>query len=211
MKTGIAAIILAFGMGTCQAQTSQGIIRQPLVVIIGTPFSADKITQTTTPQLNGTLATRTVNGRDYRDSQGRTRQEDSIDSAGVWHFLRISDPVAGWVYAVHVHGKRYTANRSRLPSAQNLVTASRLGAVEYTRPNIGLQTIAGFLAVGHQNVAESSTLESWISPQLATTLMSKTTRSNRIVTTTLSNILLAEPDPQLFQPPQGYTFLDSGN
>jgi hypothetical protein len=209
MKAAVAAMVLAIGVGICQAQPSRGP-RQSLAVVTGTPFSADRITQTTWARLDGTPASETENGRYYRDSEGRIRIEGKLDGAGVWHTLEISNPVAGFVY--RVSGLRGNVGyRSPLPSTLDRETASRLGAAEAARPSIGTQTIAGMLALGHQNVLPGSASERWISPQLVTTLMSKATRSSRMTTITLSNIVLAEPGPGLFLPPQGYTFLDSGN
>ena len=213
MKLQLAAIILTVGIGTCLAQTSQEtLIRQPLVVIVGAPFTADSVTQTTWIKLDGTPGSETENGRVYRDSQGRTRKEGRLDSTGVWHTLEITDPVAGVVYRIPgIRAGRAVAYRTALPSKQIRSTASELGAVEAKRPNIGVQTIAGFTAVGHQESGSSkATSEQWISPQLMTALMTNRTTDRQMITTTLSNIRLVEPDPQLFQPPQGYIFADTG-
>ncbi len=213
MKLQFAAIILALGIGTCLAQTTQYTgIRQAFVVIVGEPFTADRLTQTAWIKLDGTPGTETENGRIYRDSQGRTRMEGRLDGAGAWQTLEITDPVAGIAYRIPgIRAGRVIAYRSPLPSKQIRETASELGAVEAKRANIGVQTIAGFTAVGHRESGSAKAIsELWVSPQLMTTLMSKRTTDRQMITTTLSNIRLIEPDSQLFQPPQGYTFLDTG-
>jgi hypothetical protein len=211
MKVELAVMILGLCLGNCQAQTSQsGGIRQSFVVVIGTPFSADRLTQTTWVKLDGTPGSEVENGRFYRDSQGRSRIEGKLDSAGVWHTLEITDPVAGFIYTIPAINKtgKNVAYRSSLPSKQTRATATQLGVGESARPNIGVQTMAGFTALGHQESGSSNvTSERWVSPQLMATLMSKTMTDKRMSTITLSNIQLVEPDPQLFQPPAGYTFL----
>ena len=211
MKTGLA-VVAFFGIGMCHAQTAQGLRKQPLVVVIGTPFSADRTIQTNLVKLDGSPTAEIDNGHFYRDSQGRTRTEGRLDSAGVWHTLEISDPVAGFVYRIPGIGKaRNMIYKVALPSSQIRRTASQLGDAEGKRPNIGVQTVAGFSAVGHQNVGSTATSETWVSPDLMTPLISTRVTSTRAFTITLSNVLIAEPDSRLFQLPQGYTVLDRGN
>lgn len=55
MKLQLAAIILTVGIGTCLgADRQETLIPQPLVVIVGAPFTADSVTQTTWIKLDGT-------------------------------------------------------------------------------------------------------------------------------------------------------------
>ena len=51
--------------------------------------------------------------------------------------------------------------------------------------------------------------ETWFSPDLKLTILMKTTdHRNGESTTRMTNLVLGEPDPSLFQPPAGYNIVD---
>ncbi len=51
--------------------------------------------------------------------------------------------------------------------------------------------------------------ESWMVPQLGTTILSKSTDPRfGDLTSELSNIVMSEPDPSLLRPPSGYRVID---
>lgn len=52
------------------------------------------------------------------------------------------------------------------------------------------------------------TSEFWTSPQLKLTVLSKTTSPRGDFSMRLTNLVAAEPDPMLFQPPAGYSIVD---
>jgi len=67
----------------------------------GAPYSADAVTETTQTLTDGNHITRKTTASMYRDSQGRTRREDSLAAIGPWaaagdppKHVFINDPVA---------------------------------------------------------------------------------------------------------------------
>jgi hypothetical protein len=68
--------------------------------VTGAPYSATAITTSTQTLSDGTHITRTIQAQVARDSEGRTRREESITGVGPWstggseqHLVSISDPV----------------------------------------------------------------------------------------------------------------------
>jgi hypothetical protein len=100
----------------------------------GTPYSAEVVTEHTQTLADGTHITQTtLRSKIFHDSQGRTRNEDSLhipgQAADFPSFIRIDDPVAGYLYTLDP--RRHTARRitSRPMSgvATNRVNATFLG------------------------------------------------------------------------------------
>jgi hypothetical protein len=67
----------------------------------GAPYSADAVTETTQTLTDGNRITRKTTASMYRDSQGRTRREESLGAIGPWaaagespKHIFINDPVA---------------------------------------------------------------------------------------------------------------------
>ena len=67
----------------------------------GAPYSAETITETSQALADGNRITRKSSGLLYRDGEGRTRREHSLDAVGPWatgkihKLISIEDPVAG--------------------------------------------------------------------------------------------------------------------
>ena len=67
----------------------------------GAPYSAETITETSQALADGNRITRKSSGLIYRDGEGRTRREHSLDAVGPWatgkthKLISIEDPVAG--------------------------------------------------------------------------------------------------------------------
>ncbi len=82
-------------------------------VVTGVPFTAQAVTQTTQTLPNGTHISRNLTATLYRDSQGRTRREETMGGAGplasnggaARQMVFIHDPVAAAAYALNPQNK----------------------------------------------------------------------------------------------------------
>ena len=82
----------------------------------GAPYSADAITETTQTLSDGNRITRKSTASVYRDSEGRTRREETLGAIGPWaaggdppQIISINDPVAGVNY--HLDPQAHTAHK----------------------------------------------------------------------------------------------------
>ncbi|HEY9182988.1 MAG TPA: hypothetical protein VIQ99_07295 [Gammaproteobacteria bacterium] len=96
--------IQAFG-GRIDILRGEGDI--PGVVVLDKPYSARSITQSTQTLADGNRITQRNEARIYRDSQGRTRREQTIGGVGPWQtagepvtMITINDPVADKSYVL---------------------------------------------------------------------------------------------------------------
>src|SRR5258707_243542 len=74
-------------------------------VVKGAPYTADAVTETVQTLTNGAHITRKSTAQLARDSEGRTRREQTLDAVGPWStsgeapkFITLTDPVAGVMY-----------------------------------------------------------------------------------------------------------------
>jgi len=86
----------------------------------GQPYSAEAVTETTQQLPDGNRITRTNRTMIYRDSEGRTRREETLQGIGPWAtadqqrtVIFIQDPVEGAHYVLHPQEK--TARKMPLP------------------------------------------------------------------------------------------------
>jgi TonB family protein len=78
-------------------------------VVKGAPFTADAVTESVQALADGNHMTRTTSTRLFRDSEGRTRREQSLNGIGAWgttsedvpQAISINDPVAGVNYVLN--------------------------------------------------------------------------------------------------------------
>src|SRR5262245_60904767 len=73
-------------------------------VVRGAPYSGEGVTTTTQTLADGTHIERTVRARFYRDSEGRTRREQTIlgmGALGESQAVSIVDPVSGVMYGLN--------------------------------------------------------------------------------------------------------------
>lgn len=98
-------------------------------VVTGAPYTADVVTETTQTLADGSHIRQSATSHVSRDSQGRTRQEQSLSglsaiagSASLPHLVFIHDPVAGISYAMNADAK--TATRSSIPQRMNRAGAA---------------------------------------------------------------------------------------
>ncbi|MFN2598412.1 MAG: energy transducer TonB [Pyrinomonadaceae bacterium] len=85
-------------------------------VVKGAPFTADAVTESVQTLADGNRITHTSSTRVYRDSEGRTRREQSTGGVGTWtsgedapQAIFIHDPVAGTGYILNP--KTHTAQK----------------------------------------------------------------------------------------------------
>ena len=88
-------------------------------LVKGAPYSAEAVTETTQMLVDGNRIARKNTAQVYRDSEGRTRREQSLDSVGPWasgkahKTIFINDPVAGVNYVLDPEAR--TARKITLP------------------------------------------------------------------------------------------------
>ena len=81
-------------------------------VVTGHPYSAEAVTETTQVLADGNRIARKTSASLYRDSEGRTRREQTLPSIGPWstagaavRTVFINDPVAGTAYSLNENDK----------------------------------------------------------------------------------------------------------
>ncbi len=90
-------------------------------VVTGAPYSAQATTETTQVLADGTRISRKTSSSVTRDSQGRTRREQSLELAGPWpsgdapQLVFINDPVTGVRYTVDASSRSVTKSSSSSP------------------------------------------------------------------------------------------------
>ena len=147
----------------------------------------------------------------------------------------ISDPVSGYSYYLDTTNR--IAHRIALPkpirfmpssavafsSSPTVISSISPGSKDVVTSSepLGTQILDGIQAQGYRTILTHpvgsmgndrpvvTTMENWISPEFNITILSKTTdpRSGESVRA-LVNIRLTEPDPSLFQVPEGYAIVD---
>ena len=199
--------------------------------VTGSPFSAQSSTETVQTLADGNRIDRTNTGMIYRDSEGRTRMEESFRhfgpmpaSGNAGPMVFINDPVSGMGYILNPNGKtaqQFTrpawkgarGQRGNGPQGQftprnnpNVTTQTETQSldgltVQYTRVT---RTIpAG--QIGNANPIQT-VFERWYSPDLQMVIKSVDTNPEFGTTTfQLMNINRSEPDASLFQVPSDYT------
>jgi hypothetical protein len=202
-------------------------------VVKGAPFSAQAITETTQTLADGNRIDQTRTTLVYRDSQGRTRRDDSLPALGplaasgtVHHAIFVNDPVAGVHYVLDPDQK--VAHRMSPPadikSLHEHIAAMHTGAKLADAPvteSLGTQTIEGLTVTGTRRTLTipagqignekpmQIVIESWYSPDLQMVIYSKRTDPRMGETVyQVTNIQRSEPDASLFQVPLDYTVQD---
>ena len=198
-----------------------------LRAMAGAPFSADVVSQSTQVQADGTPVTQESHGKMFRDSAGRTRSENEMESH---RFVTIVDPVQGTSTVLDVAAKSATV--FHLPSAPavsahkvNLAAPTQAGRARIQRltppgsEDLGTMMMEGFAVIGTRRAglseaakvsAANVVTESWFSKELKVDLLvSRQGPQSASRTTRLTNITPGEPDPTVFQVPADYTVRDN--
>ena len=194
----------------------------------GKPYSAQIMTETKQVLGDGTHIDRKSTGLVARDTDGRTRREQSFPGMGYLsasgaapHVVFINDPVAHVHYVLEPDTK--IARKMVPPTALDTVPGGpRKTAVgkpdEATTESLGTQTIEGVQAqgtrttrtipagaIGNDQPIQIIT-ERWFSPDLQTVVMMKhSDPRNGETTYQLTGINRSAPDASLFEVPADYT------
>jgi len=227
------AILLAVA-SVSVAQTAPAI---PLQTTSGTgftgaPYSGRATTVKEKTLTDGTRTTETSVELLWRDAEGRTRREliQNTDTGVEYRLINITDPVGG-VYLIWDDNEeiaRRVVGIWPLPSKQR-VTAPPSPVIQgkaETRPDfrneiLTPQEINGVYAVGSRwnrtihlegessNRVIEVTNELWISPDLRIIVrhIHDDPRTGK-ETTDVTDVVRGDPDPALFQAPEGYAVVD---
>ena len=206
-------------------------------VVKNAPYSADLVTESTQVLPDGNRIHQIVTAHFYRDSEGRTRREQPLNSlnslapnSNLPPVVFINDPVARFNYALN--SSDHSATRSAWirtgrggqskggppPGGRNRMANNQNVKVE----SLGRQTIEGVSAdgtrttmtipagqIGNDQPIQIVT-ESWYSPDLQTVVMSKhSDPRNGETVFHMANLNRAEPAAALFQVPADYKVNDS--
>lgn len=206
----------------------------PREVVKNAPFTGDLITEASQTLSDGNRIHRSITSHLARDSEGRTRREQSLSGlgelgagAGSSQAIFISDPVAGVSYALNPANRTVTKmtappRRARGPRNGPPNGASSRGARgaasgEAKTESLGRQTIEGVVAEGTRltetipagamgnELPIQIVTERWYSPDLQMDILTRRTDPRFGETVTkLTNISRAEPSHSLFEPPADY-------
>ena len=207
-------------------------------VVTGAPYSAQASTQFTQTLADGTHIQRSSSASLARDSQGRTRTEQTLSAIGPLAasggtpktVISIHDPVSSMSYVLDPNAHTVREMKIFQRNNPNGTASGGPGRGRHTgqganvaTEDLGSQVIQGVNATGTRitrtiaaGVAGNDrpiqvVTETWYSPDLQVTVMSKTSDPRFGETVyQLSNITRAEPDPSLFTVPSGYTVLQGG-
>jgi hypothetical protein len=194
-------------------------------IVKGAPFSAESLVTVKMTLFDGTQMERSVRARQYRDSAGRVRREqtviglDVLNPAKDWQaIVTIVDPVAGFIYTI-IPGTK-TAQRMAIP--QNLQAPQRPASLPAAQEErLGTKDIDGIQAAGYRTRTTiptglmgndrpiEITDERWESVDLKIVVSSRhhDPRSGD-VEYRLIGISRSEPAQDLFRVPAGHKIVD---
>jgi hypothetical protein len=201
----------------------------PARVVKNAPYSADLITETTQMLADGNRLHQTTTARVYRDSQGRTRREQSLSGLGALtgrarlpRVVFINDPVAGVNYALNPED--HTASRSAwMHPAYGRGLPPRLPRHGDDKvESLGAETMEGVAVRGTRTTTTIPAgrignelplvvvTETWYSADLDTAILTRRCdpRSGETVSR-MSNLVRAEPPASLFQLPADFKVVDA--
>jgi hypothetical protein len=108
-------------------------------VVKNAPYSAEGITETTRSLADGTKISQQTKSKVYRDSDGRTRREQTLAAIGEWsaageapNTVTISNPVAGETYILDA--KEKVARKIKVSIQEKIQTAG--GTVKHDPPDV---------------------------------------------------------------------------
>ncbi|MFL6435948.1 MAG: hypothetical protein ACJ71Q_00080 [Terriglobales bacterium] len=200
----------------------------------GVPFSADVTTEFTRILTDGNRIHQENHGKIYRDSEGRTRTENStkrLPDGQPWEFVFINDPVSNVTINLDPQRKTATIFRRSTMNAAHIQpnplppveaqSEAKEPVIKVHHEELGTASIDGYTVTGTKftRTTEAGAIgndqplvivsESWRSNELKEVLLSKTNDPQTGETIRkLTNIQRLEPDPVLFQVPPGYTTRD---
>ena len=201
-----------------------------LRAIAGAPFSAEVVKESTKVLPDGSSVPVVTRGKMFRDAEGRTRSEIELVStaaAASRHYVTIVDPVKRMSMVLDPQTK--TATVAPLPAlpatglatkSGGIVGADRIPAKALAilgTQDLGASMLQGFSVTGSRRTrpaeaasqgqkTQNMVMEMWFSPELKIELQAKIEDPRQgAMTTRLENVVTAEPDRALFEPPADYT------
>jgi hypothetical protein len=218
--------------GGARGDTLESIVIPPKAKA---PFTLILETEWVRGLADGGTITTANKRRMARDAEGRIYQERWLLVAtngkqeSVMTAIQISDPIAHTLYSCFpLDPKKHCQLITYTPSANTVFNfqgpaSSKFadGSGDIVRVDLGKQLVSGVEAVGTRVTVyyiagafgndRPMTIERefWYSPQLGFNLLSK--RSDPRIgsqTFTVTNLVLADPDPKLFVLPEGFTVVD---
>jgi hypothetical protein len=204
-------------------------------VVKNAPFTGDLITETTQTLGDGNRIHQTATAHMVRDSEGRTRREQSLSGLGALgspsgnaQAIFIDDPVAGVNYALNP--KNHTATKSAVmprgrgrsgPPPNGAFRGGNRQEQDAKTEALGRQTIEGLPADGTRvtltipagqmgnDLPIQVVTERWYSPDLQMNILTKRSDPrNGETVTKLTNVSRAEPAHSLFEAPSDYKVSD---
>jgi hypothetical protein len=205
-------------------------------VVKNAPYSADIVTESTQTLSDGNHIRQTSTVKVYRDSEGRTRREQSpkmnglTDNANMPALVFIHDPVAGVSMALNAKDKTGTRSTfgagGRGPRPQSEQSALRPRRQPGNDPNLkteslGTRSFDGVMAEGRRTTMTipagrmgneqpiQIVTETWFSSELqAPVYQKRSDPRNGETVTRFSNISRAEPSRTLFDAPSDFKVTD---
>jgi hypothetical protein len=199
-------------------------------VVKNAPYAADLVTESVHTLADGNHIRQTSTVKVYRDSEGRTRREQTVNLNGLGsnsnmpQIVFINDPVSGANYALNPKDRTATKSawsrggrrgNGNPPSPRG--TRGMNGNPNTKSEDLGRQTMEGVAVQGRRTTTTIAAgemgndqpivivNETWFSSDLQTMLYSKRSdpRSGDTVTRMI-NISRGEPAHALFEPPADY-------
>jgi hypothetical protein len=95
-------------------------------LVKGAPYSAESVTETTQMLADGNRIVNRQTGKEYRDSEGRTRRDNTVQPMGPWvaegkssSISVIDDPIAGEHFTLN-HAEK-TASKMKMPRIEHAI------------------------------------------------------------------------------------------
>jgi hypothetical protein len=201
-------------------------------VIKGRPYSAQFSTESTQLLADGTRITRKSNGSVYRNGEGRTRREQTVNSlgpipveGGPRQLIFINDPLGGAHYVLDVqdHSARKLPLKDGPPGDAKLPREFEDSPDPVSTMSLGRHEIEGVMAEGTRSTitipvgrigndrALEVVSERWYSPELQVVVLSKHNDpfSGENVYR-LTGISRTEPAASMFEIPADYRITEEG-
>ena len=206
--------------------------------VIGLPFSADQSVRSVQHLANGVALTHQIKGRVYRSADGVERFEGTpvttdASQPNPTTLVWIIDPVKHTAMSLNTNLKtamlthlpeNATVTVRFLPQQQPAGSGRAIQPTDLVTTDLGHRTqdmlpivgkrIKGIIPIGKIDNDQpiEITTEFWVAPQLKL-IVKQMDQDPRIGERffELSNIRSEEPDPKLFELPEGYTLKEQGN
>ncbi len=234
LKSSVPAICFAITLTACAAHAQLtaaahiALAQEDAGIVLGQPCAVVEQTQSTRQLPDGTTLTRRTEVRKWRDSQGRFRKQTSEVSDGQepqFEAASIIDPVANTLTILHFDRKTATVFHLPDQGSNSLHPYVELDDIPLlARPGVQVKveklepkTIAGVYAMGRRvtrvrppgvignDKTVTSVSERWVSPDLKILLASSMDDPREQLIRQVTQLDRSEPDPSIFQIPQGFT------